>query len=224
MTRLNLQQASLMAASGELGEKALRALKERVERDSDALIELERSKARMALLGRLPKPELTPLEKERISSAIKNTVRGKLDERFRTGAREPAQAPAVPALPEDAMKLQQPTRQPRHKRFIYGGLAGLSAAAAVLLIAGTLWSVNRQVEQRRAESIRQAEEKLRDYLATDSENMTDFAIKRFKKQLQAAEVSLTTSDDVPSAAQQLLDHLDAVDPQLNSGISDDMPL
>lgn len=224
MTRLNLQQASLMAASGELGEKALRALEERVERDSDALIELERSKARMALLSQLPKPELTPLEKERISSAIKNAVRSKLDERFSAMAQELAQSSAGPAQPENTMKFPQPARPSRLRRFVYSSLAGLSAAAAVVLIVGTIWSVNQQVEQRRAESIRQAEEKLRDYLATDSENMTDFAIKRFKKQLQAAEVSLTTSDDVPSSAQQLLEHLDAVDPQLSNGVSDDMPL
>lgn len=219
MTRLNLQQASLMAASGELGPKARRALKERVERDCDALIELERSKARMALLRQLPQPELTALEKERISSSIKQAVRAKLDRHFAAQAQQTAAVAVISSIPS------QPVRQSRHWRFIYSSLAGLSAAAAILLIVGTIWSVNQQIEQRRVESIRQAEQKLRDYLATDSENMTDFAIKRFKTQLQAAETSISTSNDVPSSAQRLLDHLDAVDPQLSTMLSsDNMPL
>lgn len=223
MTRLNLQQASLLAASGELGPKARRALEERVERDCDALIELERSKARMALLNQLPKPELTPLEKERISASLKAAVHEKLDEKFRAQMQQAAQAQTETVVTQ--FQAQAATsRQPRHWRFIYSGLAGLSAAAAILLIVGTIWSVNQQIEQRKAESIRQAEQKLRDYLATDSENLTDFAIKRFKNQLQAAEVSISTTDDVPSSAQRLLDHLDAIDPQLSTSFSDDMPL
>jgi len=211
MTRLNLQQASLLAASGELGPKARRALEERVERDCDALIELERAKSRMAVLSQLPQHELTPLEKARMSASIKKMVYAKLDE----------------------LELVRRKTDPEHKnrklgywRFIYGGLAGLSAAAAVLVVAGTFWSVNEQIEHRRVEAIHQAEQKLRDYLAADSENMTDFAMGRLKTQLQAAETSITTVNDVPgNAAQQLLEHVDTAVPQFFKGVLlEEMPL
>ncbi len=213
MTRLNLQQASLLAASGELGPKARAALKERVTHDCDALIELERAKSRMALLSKLPKPDLTPLEQQRIASAIKNAVHDKLRQQ---------QDEQLKKLAKNAREHHRPAR---HWRWIYGSLAGLSAAAAVLLIVGTIWNVNQQIELRKVEAARQAEQKLRDYLSTDSENLTDFALRRIKNQLSATETSFTATEDLSTATQRLLDQVEVFEPQVLSGpMFDDIPL
>src|SRR5437763_1244821 len=78
MTKLNLNEACLLEASGELGPKASEQLHAYIERHASARRELENAKTQLAMLQTIPVPELSAADRTRIASTIKQAVHKKL--------------------------------------------------------------------------------------------------------------------------------------------------
>lgn len=201
MKNHNIQQASLLAASGELGPKATRRLQERMAADTDVLIEVEVAKSRFELLEQLPKVELTPLEKERLASTFKKAIHKKLKEQ------------------------EKANRTPLRWKLFYSGLAGLSAAAAVAVVIGSLWLVQRDIDHRRAMSVTEAEQRVRDYLDTNRENLTDATIHGVDQQLQDLEKQQFTAERsaAPGAVLRLMQDVEEVKKDVVIPITTDVP-
>jgi hypothetical protein len=81
MGRLNLQQASLLDASGELGEVARQKLVIRIVDDPVARRQYEAAQADLAVLQILPMPEPSAAERLAIPAMIKKAIRLALRER-----------------------------------------------------------------------------------------------------------------------------------------------
>ncbi|HVX83447.1 MAG TPA: hypothetical protein VH253_01385 [Phycisphaerae bacterium] len=118
MTRLNLTDASLLDISGELGSAAQDQLHARLDAKPDAQAEYHAVAEQYTLLRSLPQPQVSDAQKARMTDRIKAAIHAHLD----------FQARGKQAL--------------RRARLIHYALAGLSAAAAVAVIAAGLVLIN----------------------------------------------------------------------------------
>src|ERR1700743_3039144 len=111
MTRLNLVAASLLHLSGELGPKARGELLDHLEKNHTAQTKFDAIAADYGMLSSLPMPTLSEGDKARVMGRLKRAIHGQLDRR---------QAELAVA---------------RRRRLVHYGLAGLSAAAAAVVLA-----------------------------------------------------------------------------------------
>jgi hypothetical protein len=126
MSRLNLKQASLLDASGELGEAARRQLHLRMMEDSQARQERQAAEESMALLRSLPIPEPSAAERQEIPRRIKHAIYEALQEQA-----------AADHPPTWSMRLRTTQRFAR----------AIALAACVTIVAGLVfagWTVQRK--------------------------------------------------------------------------------
>jgi hypothetical protein len=126
MTRLNLNDASLLDISGELGPAARAQLHSHLAKKPAARARYNAIAAQYGRLSSLPKPALDPEEAHRIAGDIKAAIHERLDRQARVHQAQ------------------------RHARFIHYALAGLSAAAAVAVVIAGLTIMESANQQKRS--------------------------------------------------------------------------
>jgi hypothetical protein len=126
MTRLNLIDASLLDASGELGPNARQRLHAHLAKKPAARAKYNAIHAQFSRLSALPRPNLSEADQARIAGNIKASIR----ERLTRQARE------IQAL--------------RRAKLIHYALAGLSAAAAAIVVAAGISMMNSAAATRKA--------------------------------------------------------------------------
>lgn len=196
MTKLNLTEASLLDASGELSRKTKQQLEGYLARHPAARAEYGFVQSAFALLRRLPRTELPADQQQAVSQRIKQGIHQVLRDRERE------------------------ERAARRWKMVYHAMAGAAGLAASLLIAASVFYVHYQAEQRRQADVARAEQSMRDYLGTGAINLTDYAFNDVASEIQSAverQQSLVTSDSTRAAMQKLVDDLGMVtDPDTNA--------
>ncbi len=135
MGRLNLKQASLLDASGELGEPARQKLALRILEDSGARRQYETAQADLAVLQILPMPEPSAAERRAIPTMIKKAIRLALLTKEAGTSDAPLQA-----------GTGRPSRRSRWA-------AGALTLAACAVIVGTLSLMARSQDARQEAQI-----------------------------------------------------------------------
>jgi anti-sigma factor RsiW len=126
MTRLNLIDASLLDASGELGPDARQRLHARLARKPAARAKYNAIHAQFSRLSALPRPSLSDAEKLRIAGNIKASIHDRL------------------------AKQARETQALRRAKLIHYALAGLSAAAAAIVVVAGVSMMNSAAASRKA--------------------------------------------------------------------------
>lgn len=126
MTRLNLIDASLLDASGELGPHARQQLHAHLAKKPAARARYNAIRGQFSRLSALPRPELTDSQKDRIATSIKAAVHAKLSRNLRE------------------------RQAHRRAKLIHYALAGLSGAAAAAVILASISMVNTSAANKRA--------------------------------------------------------------------------
>jgi hypothetical protein len=135
MGRLTLRQASLLDASGELGEPARQKLARRIVEDSKARDQYEAAQDNLAVLQILPMPEPSAAERRAIPAMIKKAIRLALLAKEATACDVPAPTGAG--------------RAAGRSRWMVGAMA----LAACAVIVATLSLVNRSQNARQLAQI-----------------------------------------------------------------------
>ncbi|MCL2649103.1 MAG: hypothetical protein FWD61_19240 [Phycisphaerales bacterium] len=125
MTRLNLSEACLLEASGELGSATRQRLYAHMEKHPEAQRQFEQIKRDLSLLRSIPKRQMTEETRQKLATSIKAGIRKKL------------------------RQIEREELSCRRWRMIYNSLAGVSAVAAALIIVAGLWVINRSASQNR---------------------------------------------------------------------------
>ena len=125
MTRLTLSETCMLEASGELGESTRQRLMAHLEKHPEARQHLEQIKGQLELLRSMPKLELSDEMRKQLASSIKQGVQKKLR----------------------MMEREELAR--RRWKLIYRSLAGVSAAAAAVIVVAGLFVINQSIAQRR---------------------------------------------------------------------------
>ncbi len=175
MTRLNLTESCLLDASGELGAKARAQLHEKVATIPAAKLEYEVIKGQFALLRSLPRPQLTDEEKRHIASNIKQGIHRKLRER-------------------------QHELQARNRwKLIYQAMAGVSALAACLVVAASVYFVQSGEEARRQQARSEdLDIRIGNLLSLGEKNADDRTLANVKSNIQELENGSPTLVSVES--------------------------
>ena len=124
MNRLNVKLVSLLDASGELDQSARQKLLSQIANDSSASAEYRAAQENFSLLGILPMPEPSALERRLIPAMIKRAIGRALRE-----------------------------ERARWKRVLAGWLGGATALAACAAVCAVLLGVNSANNSRQAEQI-----------------------------------------------------------------------
>jgi hypothetical protein len=145
MTRLNLIDASLLDVSGELGPTARKRLHAHLAKKPAARAKYNAIKTQFARLSAVPRPDLSQAHQHRIAANIKSAIH----QRLASDARE-----------KQAL---------RRAKLVHYALAGLSAAAAAVVIVAGISMMNTAAETRRAaESVAHLNRVIDRLAATDS--------------------------------------------------------
>src|ERR1035437_2910219 len=106
MTRMNLSDALLLEASGELHETTRRKLHAHLAKHPESRKQLEEIQAQLALLKSMPRLELTEETRRQMAASIKQGVQKKL------------------------RQIEREEHARKRRMLIYRSMAGISAAAA----------------------------------------------------------------------------------------------
>jgi anti-sigma factor RsiW len=136
MTRMNLSEVMLLEASGELSSGTRAKLQAHMAKHPETRAQFEQIKHELQLLRSMPRLELTEETRRQMASSIKQGVQKRL------------------------RQIEWEEKAGKRWKLIYRALAGVSAAAAAIVIVAGILAINKSAldarEQERIATVRSA--------------------------------------------------------------------